>query len=464
MIARNTTPEEYGLWFNITDILGYFTLLAGVLPFWTMRFVTRGNKGAAKTGILANLTISVIATVIYLSITPFIVSIFNIPQQYLLLYFLISIQIIELYLLNALQACLQAKIPHTIGYGLLITEICKIALGYVLIIRLNQPLLGAMISLIVAFTCQIIYFVLLLSEELKEKVQWKYLKEWLKGSAANIYNVIGNQIAAFIFILLYIYGGGDARGYYGAAAQIATVITYSSFLAFALYPKLLSERKLEDVETTLKMVLMFAIPMTTGALVLPDSFLTLLQTTYVDAVLVLMMLAIDAFIITISSFLSFVLYGLEKLDEKAIISFKELARSKLFFAFSLPYFHSLVTLPTTFYVLSAYAQNQPLNSALYVAIINSAARFLMFIILCTVVRKIVKIKVPWRNIAKYLFASAVMAAMLFFGWQPHPTRIITTLGVTAVGGVVYFTLLITIDKEVRDLAKSVWREIKVKFE
>ncbi|RJS82497.1 hypothetical protein CW707_00800 [Candidatus Bathyarchaeota archaeon] len=27
MIARNTTPEEYGLWFNVNDILAYFTLL-----------------------------------------------------------------------------------------------------------------------------------------------------------------------------------------------------------------------------------------------------------------------------------------------------------------------------------------------------------------------------------------------------------------------------------------------------
>ncbi len=462
MLARNTTTYEYGLWFNIgSDILGYFTLLAGVLPFWSMRFVARGKTGAAKTGIVANLVISAVATAFYLSIVPFITSLLNIPERYLLLYFLISVQIIEIYSINALQACLQAKIPHTIGYGLIIVEVCKVVLGYILIIHLNQSLLGAIMSIIVAFALQTLYFVKLLSEEFKEKVEWKYVREWLKGSVANIYNVIGNQIAAFIFILLFAYGGEGARGYYGAAAQIATVITYSSFLAFALYPKLLMERKAEDVETALKMVLLFAIPMTAGALALPDSFLTLLKADYVDAVPVLIVLAIDSFVITLSSLLSFVLYGLEKVDEKATISFRELVRSKLFFSFSLPYFHSMITLPTTFFVLVVYTQNQPLSSALCVSIINSAARFIMFIILCAIVRKMTRVKLPWKNIAKYLFASILMAVILFF--LPHPTRIVTTLAMTAAGGTIYFMLLMAIDKETRSLVGSVWKEIMSRF-
>jgi len=44
MIGRATTKPEYGLWFNINDILAYFTLLAAALPFWTMRFVARDKE------------------------------------------------------------------------------------------------------------------------------------------------------------------------------------------------------------------------------------------------------------------------------------------------------------------------------------------------------------------------------------------------------------------------------------
>ncbi|MEM3641768.1 MAG: hypothetical protein QXH37_07610, partial [Candidatus Bathyarchaeia archaeon] len=460
MIARTTSTEEYGLWFNINDVLAYFTLLAGVLPFWTMRSVARGTEGAAKTGIFANLIISAIAMSVYLPLIPFITSSLGISKAYLLPYFLMSMQIIELYLINALQACLQATIPQTLGYGLLSTEICKVALGYVLIIQFRQPILGAVISLIVALAVQITYYIKILRGEFKQKAEWKYVKEWIKGSVANIYNVIGNQIAALIFIMLFTYGGWEARGYFGAAAQIANIITYSSFLAFALHPKLLIERKTEDVTTSLETVLMFAIPMTAGVIALPDSYLTILQEAYVDSKPVLVVLAIDALIATTSTIFSSVVYGFEKVDEKAEISFKQLAKSRLFFAFSLPYFHFLITLPTSYYVLTTYTRNQPLTAAFCVSIINSLARFTMFLVLYAVVHKMSKIVIPWKNIAKYVFASSIMATVLLI--LPHPTRIYSTLIVTAIGGIIYLTLLMAIDREARSLAHSVWTEIKFK--
>jgi len=461
MIARGTTKPEFDLWFNINDVRAYFTLLAAAFPFWTMRFVAMGKEGAAKTGILANLTISAIATIIYLPLVPLITSWLGVSQEYVFLYFLVSIQIVELHLISALEACLRAKVPQTLGYGLLMAEVCKVILGYMLIIKFQRPLLGALLSLIIAFTIQIAYYFKLLVKELKQRFKREYVKEWLKGSTANIYNVVGSQIAAFIFIMLFTYGGDGARGSYGAAAQIATVITYSSFLAFALYPKLLAEKNREDITTSLKMVLMFAIPMTAGAITLSDSYIIIMKSVYKDAWPVLIVLAIDAFIITMSTLFSFVLFGFERLDEKAKISFKELAKSRLFIVFSLPYLHSAITLPTAFFVLTNYAQNQPLQAAIDVSIINTSARLAMFLILYAIVRKTVTINIPWKNITKYVFASAVMATILAL-WQPHPTRIYLTLIVTAIGGIIYLTLLMTIDKEARLLANSVWQEIKFK--
>jgi len=462
MIARTTTELQYGLWFNINDVLAYFTLLATALPFWTMRFAARDKEGAAKTGILANLTISAIATVIYLPLVPLVTSSLGIDQKYLLLYFVVAVQIIELYSISALEACVRARIPHVIGYGLLVAEACKVILGYILIIRFQQPLLGALLSLIVAFTIQITYYFKLLLEELKQKAKWHYVKEWLKGSVANIYNIVGNQIAAFIFIMLFIYGGKGARSNYGAAAQIASVITYASFLAFALYPKLLAEKSREDITTALKMVLMFAIPMTVGAMAFADSYMTIINIVYKDAWPVLVMLAANSFVATMSGFFSSVLFGVERVDEKAKISFRELIKSRLFIVFSLPYFHSVITLPTAFYILVNYAQNQPLQAAIYVSAINSLACFTMFLILYAIVRKIVKIDIPWKNIAKYVFASAVMATALFI--IPHPTRIYLTLIATAIAGIIYLALLMAIDKEARLLVHSIWQEIKFKVE
>lgn len=283
MVARSLLPlyqKEYDLWFNINDLVPYFALLAGVLPFWAMRFVTRDREGAIKTGIVANFAISAVATIAYVLLIPLIMSNLAISGIYLPIYFLAGIQIVETYSISMLEACLQARVPRTVGYGLLVQQLCKVVLGYVLIIQFGQLLLGVMITALVAFAVQIVYYLRLLAQELRQRIRWGYLKEWLKGSVINIYNVVGNQIAAFIFIMLFAYGQEGARGRLGASAIVVNVITYASFLAFALYPKLLAERKGEDITTSMKMVLMFAIPLTVGAIALSDSYITILTETY----------------------------------------------------------------------------------------------------------------------------------------------------------------------------------------
>jgi len=462
LIRSLENPEaQFGIWSNISDLTTYFMFLAPALPFWTTRFVARGKEGAIKTGLIANLIIGLIAVALYAPLVPIVTSTLNIHKSYIILYFAASAQIIELYLINALHACLRAKQPQAVGYGLLIGEICKIALAYILIVKFQQPLLGAMLSIIVATSIQIVYYAKLLSEELKQKIRWEYVKEWLKGSVANIYNIAGNQIAAFIFILLFIYGGKAARGNYATAAIIANIIAYSFFLSFALYPKLLAKKSLEDITASLKMVLMFAIPMTAGVMAMPDSYLTILDPAFKAATPVLFLLAIDAFILTMSQFFTSVLFGVEKIDEKAKIPLKQLSRSNIFKVFTLPYIHSAITLPTAFYVLTNLTLN-PVEAALYVTIINMTARFAMFLVLYAIIRKSVKIDIPWKNIAKYVFASAVMATVLFI--IPHPTRIYLTLIATAIGGIIYLALLMVIDKEARLLVHSIWQEIKFKVE
>jgi O-antigen/teichoic acid export membrane protein len=466
MITRVTSQAEYGVWSNVgKDVLPYFTVMAGVLPFWALRFTARGKEGAIKTGILANLTISLIAALTYILLLPYIVSALGVEEKYFFLYFIAVIQIVETYALNAFEQCLQAKKPHVIGYGLLLREFAKVSLGYFLInkVYIYAPLFGAMLSIILAFIIQLIYYCRLLLNNFKQKFQWSYLREWLKGSVANMYNLVGNQIASFIFIMLFVYGGEDARGYHGAASVIAAIINYAASLAFALYPKLLAERKHEDITTAMKIVLMFALPMTVGAVVLSDSYLTILSPEppykYRDAAHILIVLSIDALLTTISGLYSTVLLGFEKFDEKAKISFKELLKSRLFLVFSLPYLHSAITIPAAFYTLTTYTKNNPLQAALYVSILNFAARFAMFLILYVIVRRIVKVKVPWRNIIKYIVASAVMAIVLF---EFHPTTIMPTFVVTAVGGILYLLVLMIVDREARELISRMSQTIRGK--
>jgi O-antigen/teichoic acid export membrane protein len=378
-------------------------------------------------------------------------------------YYLVSIQLVEIYSITMLESCIQAKMPQALGYGLVVQQTCRVVLGYLFIVYLNMLLLGAVITTISAFALQIFYYLKLFAAELRQKVRWEYVGEWFKGSLANVYFVCGNQVAAYVFILLFNFGGEGARGRYGAAAIVANVITYSAFLAYALYPKLLSEGSQQEVAAALRLVLMFAVPMTVGAIVMSDSYMTLFsagEQAYTDSGPVLIVLALDAFVMVISSFLSWLLFGLERVDEKAKISLRQLAGSRLLVYFSLPYLHSLIAIPATLYFLTYQTPNQPMQSALYVSIINASVRLLMTFILFAVVRKMTRIEIPWRSAAKYFLAAVIMGLGLIL--IPYTAQRFLILAKTAVGGVIYMSMLLVIDKQARNLISGAMAEVKHK--
>jgi hypothetical protein len=469
MIARAILPDspEYSIWGNIsTPILPIFTLFAGVVPFWVMRSVARRKTGAARTGLAMNLVIGTIFTAIYLVIIPLILPSFlsgagvSDPSAYLPIYLIVSIQIIELYLLGVFEPCVQACTPQSVGYSLILHQLVRLAIGYVLIIQLGQPLLGAIVSGIIAISVQIVYYYRLLAEELKQKIQWSYAKEWLKGSFLIIYSVVGGLIAQLIYGFLFYYGTAMGMEIYFVAFQIANVITHSGSLSYALYPKLLTEKKSEHVTDSMKTVLMFALPMTVGAITLSSSYIIILRTetliNFPGSEWVLIVLALDSLVTVVSGIYGSVLTGVEAVDQEKM-SLKSMVKSKLFLFYSLSYVHSAITIPTTFWALTTFAFQQPLVAALSVVVINSIVRFGMFLVLIIMVRGMMKVSVPWRSIAKYALASAAMAIVLVL--LPSSTRLSTTLIWTAIGGAVYLGVLMLIDKETRSLPKSVLQEI-----
>jgi hypothetical protein len=470
MLGRAIAADspEYAIWGNITTVLPYFTLLAGIVPFWVMRCVARGKEGATKTGLTINLLFSLITTAAYLVIIPvglpLLLSEAGVanPAAYLPFYLIVSVQIIEVYLIGLFEPCLQARTPQSVGYGLILQQLFRIIIGYVIIIQLGQPLLGAVVSTIIALSVQAVYYFKLLAGELKQRVQWGYVKEWLKGSVLIIYSVVGGVIANFVFIMLFYYGGYSGMEIYYAALQIANVITHAGYLSFALYPKLLTERRGEDVTVSMKTVLMFALPMTVGAISLSSSYIVLLRpgmAMYPGVEWVLVVLALDSLVMVVSGIYGSVLTGVETVDRERL-SFKSLVRSKLFKYYSLFYVHFAITIPITYYVLTTYALHQPLVAAFSVCLVNSVVRFAMFLILVILVRGMFKVAIPWRSIAKYAFASAAMSVVLFL--LPYTDRISTTLAWTAVGGIVYLAVLMAIDKEARRLPRSILQEIRGK--
>jgi O-antigen/teichoic acid export membrane protein len=449
IIANYLSKQELGVYGVFNFIVPYFTLLSGAISFWAMRFVARDKPGATKTGIAANTAIAIVATLAYLAMLPIIVPSFRL-ESYVVVYVVTAAQVIEAYLINVLEACLQAERPHFVGYGSLIGDVTQTLFTYIFVIQLQLGVLGVMLSVVIGFGLKIGFYFKTIVKELRQKLELSYVKEWLKGSTFTIYTVIGNQIASILFILLAQSQIGTS--YYVASAQITNIIAYTTFLAFALYPKILAENKIEETTASMKLVLMFAIPMTAAVIAIPGSYLIFLKLDgeYVVAAPVLTILAIDALISVFSSILTSVLYGIEKVDEKSNVPFKQVTRSRLFIAFSLPYAQSAITLPAAFYALTYLARGDPLLIATYIVGINAIGHFAMLLVIYRVLSKAVKINIPWKSIGKYATSAAIMALVLFV---THPERRTTTLIITGVGAVVYFGLLLALDKETRNLAR-----------
>jgi len=456
MVTRSLTSEIFGIYGNLSDILAYFTFASGIFPFWATRFVARDHMGSLSTVFVLNLIIAIPSSVIYLFLLPTFLSILQVSVDFMVVYLLISIQIIENYVLIALESALQAKRPQTIGFSLLIHEISKVCAGYVLIMVLGKGLFGAVFSIILAIFLQIIFYLKTILPAFHEKIDWKYVKEWVKASPFNLYGIIGQKLADSILLLLFIYGGKMARGYYSAAFTIAGIVGYSSQMGYALYPRLLSKNQPEDVTYSLKLILMLAMPMAFGAAVMSDSFLTILNIEYSSATPILVLLSIDVLISCFSSVFGAVAFGAERLDAEAKIPWENLIRSKLFIYMSLPYLQAAASLPLAYYVLN-YITTTEVDAAFSVAAIILVIDLGLAIIRYIIANKSLRFQIPLKQIAKFVEAAAVMALLLYV--LPHPTRLTVTVALTLLGGCIYFVLLTAIDSESKGVIRDVFKAL-----
>ena len=153
--------------------------------------------------------------------------------------------------------------------------------------------------------------------------------------------------------MLFLIGGATHRAYYQAALSFTTVVGYSSSLATAMYPKLLAKTCPDElVGTSLRTVLMLAIPLSTITMVMSTSFLSILNISYSVAWPVLIALTINTLVSVIASFYSSLIMGREGFDAEGKISLRKLVRSKIFTVFSLGYIQAAIALPLVYYVLT----------------------------------------------------------------------------------------------------------------
>ncbi len=453
------SPSEFGAWSFIFYLTALFTIVSGVFPFWATRWAARGKEGAIKTATTANALAGLVSALAYLAFVSPMLGTFHVDPAFMLIYALAALYILNGFLIVVFEGCLRAVKPQTIGYGLLVEEIVKVSLAYTLIVGLNLLFLGAMISLIAAAAAQAIFYIWLLRDEFHHAIRWNYLREWLRGgSAAFIYNAVGLQLTNLTLYLLLLYGGQAGLGYYQAAVTFSTVISYASALAFALYPKMLAQKCPADVSTSLKTMIMLALPMAVVTLSMAPSLLTVLNASFAPASPILMLLTLDALVVLVSQFYTQCLMGAETFDVEGKIRLREFARSKMFKVFTLPYLQAAVMLPTVYVALLVIGSANPVLAAVTMVSVNIVVHAGSFVALYSLLRGEMRLPVAWKNMAKYGLASIVAAAVLLV--LPSTTTLLATVGKALVGLAAYALILYAIDIDARKIVRQVFDELR----
>jgi O-antigen/teichoic acid export membrane protein len=456
-VTRNLATADFGFWQNIGDLLNYATIFSGIVPFSVIRYVARGHRDAVKTGIAANTLLSLPIIGIFLILSPYFGSIIGANP---LFFQVASLHILMFYILPAVQNAVYAKAPHILGYGTVIYEVTKVAVGIVLVTYFRTGLLGAIIAVVMAQVSIISFYLISVRKDLKERINWGYLRSWWKISFITLYGTLGDRLMSLGMILLILIWGASARAYVGAAVTIAVMISYSSTLATALYPKLLAKPDPGTVETALKLIMLFAIPMVGGTIILSDQLLTVLKTDYAAASIILCVYAISYLMDSFSTTLNVIITATEHADMNRETTLKQLAKSKLFLLPTLAYVSAAIYLPILVILLKLSATG-PLQAALYAGLANIFATIPAFIIRYRTAKKSLPFSLPVRSLARYTLATILMVIILS---QINLGATLSRLLILVfIGSVTYFGAVLAIDSETRALTRSAISFIREKL-
>jgi O-antigen/teichoic acid export membrane protein len=466
MVTRRLSVVEFGIWQYITVLLGYFILPSSIASFWVTRGVARGSK-VARLGILTNVLLSLMAAGLFSALA--------IPLSggigASILYFLLcAIQLPEIYVLNTLEAVASGTKPEVFGYSIIIFESAKVVVGLILVVLLRTGLTGAILAVVAAYFTQIVMMAFCVRVYMDGSLDRGTLRRWLSLFWIPTFNQVAIQLYFLDAIILTAVTGSTVPIAMLKAAQIfGTAILATGLLAAPLYPKLLGGGTPSDIDTALKMVLMFAIPSTLGVVLLSEPLLSILRLEYVQARFALIAIALASFLNSIGGALDAIIMGTERIDEFGNVAFGRFIRSRLALLPSLAFIQDAIYL--TLLAITApilYSMRvEPSIIVLDAAVIALLTALPIFLFKYRLAKRIMPFRFPLMALRRYAIAALAMAIALivpslsgFVVVSENILKVMSTLLPTiGAGAVVYFSVLTLIDNDMRNIVKAISKRL-----
>ncbi|MDA4119271.1 MAG: hypothetical protein OK436_01665 [Thaumarchaeota archaeon] len=465
MVARWLDPNSFGTWEVIVTLVAFSAYPVGVVSYWATRDVARG-KMVGRTALAAGGLMSSLGLVLYFAFTLVTYPRINAPvPPFLLGAFLVPLS----YWSAVANSLVGGFRPGVYGYSLVISELAKLVVAYEALYVYRLGIEGVIVALMAAYLVQSIvstYFVRLTATEKFDFIQtrrWSRLA-WLPAVSylPSVLAVADTVVAAVAF-------GPAIVGYYQVAFIVASVVGYSSALAFSLYPLLLRGGGERLPSVTIEFSLLFGLPMAVGCFVLAGPLLFLFGAKYLPGALGLAIMAPMFVFATISWIIDQTLLGTEKADMGETPRFMKLLRSNLLFVPLVNILYAVSYLVLMFAILSyCFSAGFSTSTSIgYWAAVQFVATLAFMLAKARRAGRHAKL-MPGMSLVYYVLAAAAMGGVVYLlsgtfvvqglGAITYGARL---LGVVGVGAAVYFGIVYFLDSKFRDLARSLLGRIKV---
>jgi O-antigen/teichoic acid export membrane protein len=463
IVARRLSEEDFGAWAYVGRLVSYFAATASFVSFWAGRDAGRGRR-ALKTALVGSGVMVVPLSLAYLAVVGFSAHAIG-RESWVVMLGLMQLPV--LHLLNTADGVSYGHRPTASAYAFATFEVLKLFLAFLMVHLLGLGLFGVFASISVAQLVQLSVLVYLQRDVMGNVNLGDFLR-WLKGFAIPLLGFVNGFVYGLdVFLGGVIYGSALPLSYWQAALTIALVVSYYNNLVVGLYPALLSGGGSREVEKVFRFAMMLGTPLLFGALFLGKDLLLLLRPAYAEAAPVLHVLAVSYWIGGLGTLFSSIVGGKEEVDRRVDVSFQDYVKSKLFRYMLIALFLSAGYV-AAFSVITVVARAGgwgPVDTAYgwsFVHLGMSAASVVVGYLFSKVR---VVFKIPWKSLAGYLGASALMVLAMYplhAFIPPSSTAILQLIRVgtlLVVGATTYLGAVFMVDREGRAMVKLLFTKL-----
>jgi O-antigen/teichoic acid export membrane protein len=466
IITRTLSVEEYGTWTLIIGILIYAVIIEPMISYWATRETAR-SENSQRTSIFAAGIFSSIGMLVFL-ITFLILTNESSINTDIIIFGIILVPGMFLYRITY-SINLGWK-PHLASYGFLISEATKIPIVLTLVYFFDMGVVGVIITFFIAQNMSVIFQIYILRDKIKGKIQFKYIRKWLKLSWLTLYTPLSNLIYRTDILIFVIFSESlTGLAIFAVATIVSGIISIADYIVIPTYAKILAGDKEKFLKENLTLMLYFAIPLGLLSITFAKPALFLLNPIYEEVSLVVIIITIKVFLSSLVNIFQQYIWGNDKVDKEFEVDSKKFLKSSIFKIPTLKiidYSGYIILLIIGLIILKQNSVTD-LDYVLYWASLSVIIQIQLLIYLGIQVRKELKITVDLKSVLKYIltgimvFSVSVIITEEFLIYNNSIFEFLPQLLLfVTIPLTLYVIITYIIDKRIKNIIHEIIKEIK----